>query len=195
MLVVLGLTVLVDLMWAVAVGMVMASLVLVKRLSDMDPATHSPLLDIASHRPWVPELELPAETLKGIYVVEVHGSLFFGNAGPLQRKLGGMKHADGLVFDMTSVRYLDQSGVYALTDLVSELATHDTRVYLAGLHEEPRRILESLGVIPQLIPTARVLESPAAAVSAAAREAVVIPSNAPAAPDAGELEPLASKRA
>jgi SulP family sulfate permease len=193
MLVVLGLTVLVDLMWAVAVGMVMASLVLVKRLSDMDPATHSPLLDIASHRPWVPELEVPAETLKGIYVVELHGSLFFGNAGPLQRKLGGMKKADGLVFDMTSVRYLDQSGVYALTDLVSDLAAHDTRVYLAGLHEEPRRILENLGVIPQVIPQARVLQTPAEAVAAAAREDAVARGADPSASDGGKLELTSSE--
>ena len=52
MIVVLVLTVFVDLMTAVAVGMVMAAMILVKRLSDIDPGTHSPLKDIAAHRPW-----------------------------------------------------------------------------------------------------------------------------------------------
>lgn len=151
MITVFGLTVFVDLMWAVAVGMVMASLILLKRLSDLDPATHSPLVDIAAHRPWIPDLEEPSEVLAGIYVVEMHGSLFFGNAGPLQRKLGGMKSAEAVVLQMKDVPYLDQSGVYALADLIEELQNTDTRVYIAELNDEPQRLLENMGVAPGTI--------------------------------------------
>jgi SulP family sulfate permease len=151
MLTVLGLTVFVDLMWAVAIGMVMASMILLKRLSDIDPATHSPLVDIAAHRPWIPALEAPEEVLAGIYVVEIHGSLFFGNAGPLQRKLGGMKDARAVVLHMGDVRYLDQSGVYALSDLISDMKEAGTEIYFAELHEEPRDLLARLGVTPGVI--------------------------------------------
>ncbi len=111
MITVFVLTVFVDLLWAVAAGMIMASMILLKRLSDIEPATHSPLIDIAAHRPWIPDLEEPQEVLAGIYVVEIHGSLFFGNAGPLQRKLGSMEHARAVVLHMGDVRYVDQSGV------------------------------------------------------------------------------------
>ena len=122
MIVVLFLTVFVDLMTAVAVGMVMAAMILLKRLSDIDPATHSPLRDIASHRPWIPPLEEPEEALDGVYVVELHGSLFFGNAGPLQPKLEGIElKAVAVVLHMGDVRYVDQSGVYMLADLVEGL--------------------------------------------------------------------------
>jgi SulP family sulfate permease len=148
MLTVFGLTVFVDLMWAVAIGMVMASMILLKRLSDIDPATHSPLVDIAAHRPWIPDLEAPEEVLAGIYVVEIHGSLFFGNAGPLQRKLGGMKDARAVVLHMGDVRYLDQSGVYALADLIGEMKEAGTEIYFAELHEEPSDLLARLGVAP-----------------------------------------------
>lgn len=151
MLTVFGLTVFVDLMWAVAIGMVMASMILLKRLSDIDPATHSPLVDIAAHRPWIPDLEVPQEVLAGIYIVEIHGSLFFGNAGPLQRKLGGMKDARAVVLHMGDVRYLDQSGVYALADLVSDMKEAGTDIYVAELHEEPRDLLARLGVAPGAI--------------------------------------------
>ncbi len=82
---VLIMTVFFDLMWAAGVGMVMACLILMKRLSDADPATHSTLLDIAAHRPWIPSLESPGNVPEGIYVVHIHGSLFFGNAGQPNR--------------------------------------------------------------------------------------------------------------
>jgi len=167
MVVVLLLTVFVDLMTAVAVGMVMASILLVKRLSDVDPATHSPLLDIAAHRPWIPDLEVPEEVAKGIYVVELHGSLFFGNAGPLQRKLGRLTEAEVVVLRMHEVRHLDQSGVYALQDLIQELGAAGTSVYLTDLHEEPRDMLSELEVAPGIVPADHVLQTGEEGVAAA----------------------------
>lgn len=167
MVTVFALTVFVDLMWAVAVGMVMAAMILLKRLSDIDPATHSPLVDIAAHRPWIPALEAPDEVLQGVFVVEIHGSLFFGNAGPLQRKLAGAQDADAIVLHMGDVRYLDQSGVYALADLAVDLTAHGTRIYMAELKDEPREILERLGVLPEKIPFDRVFGSAEEAIRAA----------------------------
>ncbi|MEO1934596.1 MAG: SulP family inorganic anion transporter [Myxococcales bacterium] len=169
MLTVFGLTVFVDLMWAVAVGMVMASMILLKRLSDIDPATHSPLLDIAAHRPWIPDLETPEEVLSGIYVVEIHGSLFFGNAGPLQRKLGGMKDARVVVLHMGDVRYLDQSGVYTLADLITEMTEAGTEIYIAELHEEPRDLLTRLGVAPGAVDEDHIFARAEDAIVAAAQ--------------------------
>ena len=139
------------------------------RLSDIDPATHSPLVDIAAHRPWIPKLEEPKEVLAGIYVVEMHGSLFFGNSGPLQRKLGSMEHARSVVLHMGDVRYLDQSGVYALADLITDLRDAGTEVYFAELHEEPRKILANLGVAPGVIPEDHTFERAEDAIREATR--------------------------
>jgi SulP family sulfate permease len=149
--------------------MVMASMVLLKRLSDIDPATHSPLVDIAAHRPWIPDLEAPEEVLAGIYVVEVHGALFFGNAGPLQRKLGGLQHARAIVVHMGDVRYVDQSGVYALADLINDLQNAGTEIYIAELHEEPRDLLARLGVAPGAVDESNIFGSAKDAIVAAAR--------------------------
>jgi SulP family sulfate permease len=169
MITVFALTVFVDLMWAVAAGMVMASMILLKRLSDIEPATHSPLIDIAAHRPWIPDLEEPQEVLAGIYVVEIHGSLFFGNAGPLQRKLGSMEHARAVVLHMGDVRYVDQSGVYMLADLIADVGEDGTEIYIAALHPEPEALLARLGVVPGAIPAERIFAKAEDAVTAATR--------------------------
>jgi len=171
MVAVFGLTVFVDLMWAVAVGMVMASMILLKRLSDIDPATHSPLIDIAAHRPWIPALEAPQEVLSSVYLVEIHGSLFFGNAGPLQRKLGGIENARAIVLHMGDVRYLDQSGVYALADRIEDMQGVGTEIYIAELHEEPRDLLAQLGVAPGNVPASHIFDQAEEAVQAAAHAA------------------------
>ncbi|RMG17070.1 MAG: SulP family inorganic anion transporter [Planctomycetota bacterium] len=168
MLTVLVLTVFVDLLWAVGAGMVMASLILVKRLADMDPATHSPLKDLAAHRPWIPDLEQPGEAMQDVAVVEVHGSLFFGNAGPLRRKLGrawGDRPAKALVLHLGDVQFIDQSGAYALRDLIEELQAHGTLVLLCELKKEPREVLERLKVAPGKIPAEHVVDTAEAAVA------------------------------
>lgn len=167
MLVVLFLTVFVDLMWAVGIGMVMASLILVKRLSDMDPATHSALHDVASHIPGVPDLgDAPSEVLDGVYLLNIHGSLFFGNAGPLQRKAEGITGAQEVIIDFSDVRYLDQSGAYALREIASELQNGGARVWVSGMHEEPRDMLRDLEIVPGLVPPERVFDTLPEAIKA-----------------------------
>ena len=163
------LTVFVDLMWAVAVGMVMAAMILLKRLSDIDPATHSPLLDIASHRPWIPPLEQPEELLKGLFLVEMHGSLFFGNAGPLQRNLEGISsHADAVVVHMGDVRFIDQSGAYALATLIEDLRADDTEVFLAQLRPQVGEQLKKLGILEGVLPEGYTFKRAKDAIEAAA---------------------------
>jgi len=100
-------------------------------------------------------------------VVEVHGSLFFGNAGPLQRKLGPMRDADAIILHMGDVRYLDQSGVYALSDLINDLAEAGTVTYIAELHEEPRDLLARLGVAPGIVAASRIFSTAEEAVRVA----------------------------
>jgi SulP family sulfate permease len=183
MLTVLFVTVFVDLMWAVAIGMVMAAMILLKRLSDIEPATHSPLIDIAAHRPWIPALEAPEKILRGIFVIEVHGALFFGNAGPLQRKIEGanMDEAEAVVLHMGDVRYLDQSGVYVLGDLAQDLQKRGIEVFLADLKREPRELLAKLGVAPGMIPAQKIFQSADDAVREATKHTFRRrdPSNAP----------------
>ena len=182
MLSVFGLTVFVDLLWAVAVGMVMASMILLKRLSDADPATHSPLIDIAAHRPWIPPLEVPAEVSSGIFVVELHGALFFGNAGPLQRKLEALsgREVEAVVLHMGDVRYVDQSGVYAFDDLLHSIKNSGSEVFIAELQPEPQKLIERLSGQFAKMESSRVFEQAADAITAATEFVEAKHSDAPA---------------
>jgi SulP family sulfate permease len=167
MLIVLTLTVFVDLMWAVAIGMVISSLLLVKQLADLSPAKHGSLDEHRDARPDLTPLMLPQQILAGVHLVEMQQVLFFGNAGPMQRMLATLKDADAIVLELHRVTYIDQSGAYAFADLLEDMKRHDTRVYVVGLQSEPELVLRQLDFIPHLVPEDAIFETTAAAVERA----------------------------
>lgn len=157
MLLVLGLTVLVDLMAAVAAGVVLSSLMFVKRVGDRDPATPS---DGTRAVP----VGLP-----GVRALRATQALFFGNAEALRRVLDEVR--DGaLILSLETVEYLDQSAAYALGDAISDLRTRGVRVLLATPRAHAAAaLLTRLGVAPGAVPAEDVFPTLALALDAAAR--------------------------
>lgn len=166
--VVLVMTVFVDLIQAVAAGMVMASLIFVKRMSDQEVAVPTTLGGGAAGGAESYDEDRPHEVLNDIYVVPVSGSLFFGNAQPLQTMIMGLPDARAIILDLSSTPFLDQSAAYAISDLALDLAGKDVTLYLAGLRDEPRRILRLTGIAPGEIPPDHVFKDCKEAVTAAA---------------------------
>lgn len=163
MAVVLLMTVFVDLIQAVGAGMVMASLIFVKRMSDLEVAVPTA---VGTAPP--AEAGGPHEVLEDIYVVPATGSLFFGNAIPLQGLIMGLADARAIVLDLSETPFLDQSAAYAISDVGLDLARKGVKLYICGLRDEPRRILRLTGIAPGEIPDAHVFADCRAAVLAAA---------------------------
>jgi sulfate permease, SulP family len=164
MAVVLGMTVFVDLIQAVAAGMVMACLLFVKRLSDMPPALPTPLDEFQQS---VEEIDVSEEVAQGIYVVHIQSSLFFGNAAPLHEQVAELKDARAIVIDMSLTPLLDQSGAYALSDLAVDLEIRGVKVFLAAIPTQPQRLLTLTGIAPGEIPSDHIRDSVVSAVQAA----------------------------
>jgi SulP family sulfate permease len=59
---------------------------------------------------------------------------------------------------MDSVGYIDQSGLYALEDVLLYLEQHNIHVLLVAPQEQPIVMLESTQLIPALIPEAQIFE-------------------------------------
>ena len=151
LLVALGLTVFSGLIIAVAVGLIMASLIFMKNVADISEqqTALSPLAD----EPWADEIDLPAAYRDRLLVKHVEGPLFFGFARGFlniaSRAAGGRL----LVLRMDRVYLMDQSGAYALQDALVDLKSSGMRVVLVGLPVAQRDILEAIHVIPKLVST------------------------------------------
>ena len=52
---------------------------------------------------------------------------------------------------MENMKYLDQSGLFVLEDILIDLCSKNTKVLLMGLSEQPRYMLENIDIIPDLI--------------------------------------------
>jgi SulP family sulfate permease len=154
MILVLSLTVFVDLLVAVAAGMVLAALLFMKNISDViDHRTQSaPLKDFSRELPWADEGDLVARRGERVFIKHLDGPLFFGFANRFQELVARLPKLEVVVLRMDKVPYMDQSGLYALEEAVIDLTAQGIKVAFTDIHGQPRDLAERIRLIPDLVP-------------------------------------------
>ena len=142
-----ALTVLVDLTVAIAVGVTLASLLFMTRMSEaVQVDTDGHRIDEALEEDIGQRDALPA----GVEVFRIIGPFFFGVAGELldaMRRIGRPPRA--IILRMRRMPFLDASGVAALEEFVHQASAAGTRVILSGLTSQPRSMLAGTGLGPE----------------------------------------------
>lgn len=162
MITVLLLTVFVDLLIAVAVGMVLSALLFMKRISDViEHGTEvASIGNYSKEIPWVDEGDIMKRAADKIYIKHLDGPLFFGTASQLKNMLAQVPASVKVViFRMDRVPYMDQSGLYAIDEVINDLQKRGTKVLLTGLAEQPRDQFERVNMIPQQIPEEQIFDN------------------------------------
>lgn len=156
MILVLLLTVIYGVIAAVAAGMVMAAFVFMKKIADISEqqTTISPLAD----EPWADELDLPAADRDRLLIKHVEGPLFFGFARGFADAASLARSGKLLVLRMERIRFMDQSGAYALHDALVDLKAAGLRILIVGLPVAERDILVALCVVPDIVPEADLFD-------------------------------------
>lgn len=149
MILVLLLTVIYGVIAAVAAGMMVAALVFMKKIADISEqqTTVRPLAD----EPWADEIDLPAADRDRLLIKHVEGPLFFGFARGFADAASLARGAKLLVLRMERIRFIDQSGAYALHDALVDLKAAGLRILIVGLPVAERDILEALRVVPDIV--------------------------------------------
>jgi SulP family sulfate permease len=152
MFIVLLLTVFVDLITAVAVGIVLASLLFVKRMSDLQLANIRLVTkDSAESSLSAQDKAILAEGLGRVVLYHLSGPFSFGAAKGMARRLAAADEYDVLIFDLTDVPFLDSSASLALEDAIRQLQARGKHAFVIGVRHEVGRTLKRLGV-PKLLP-------------------------------------------
>ena len=143
MLVVLLLTVFVDLITAVGVGVVVAALAFVRQVAELQ------LERVANHpqRELLPrEQALIEEAGNRVNVFDFGGPLSFGAAANLGHEVRTHAHDDAfvLILDFSRVPFLDVSSARAIADIVADAKRAGRQVYVAAMREELRKVLSGL---------------------------------------------------
>jgi len=153
MILVLLATVFLDLLTAVGIGMVLAALLFMKKMSDITEARTkvNPLSADDYSASGNGNKEMPANLRQSVYVKKIDGPLFFGFASSFQRILETLPDIRYVIIRMERVPFIDQTGVYALEDAVLSLERRNIQVLLAGLQPQPEDMLEKIHIIPNLV--------------------------------------------
>lgn len=144
MVLVLGLTVFVDLITAVIVGVVLAALAFVRQLAKAQLRSLDGIPGRASNPD---ELKL-LETAKGrIMVFDFGGPLSFGAAADLGHHV--RERASGkvtaMVLDFSRVPFLDVSAARAVETIACDAKRAGKQLYVTGARPEVREVLDALG--------------------------------------------------
>jgi SulP family sulfate permease len=153
MVIVLVLTVFVDLLVAVAAGMVLSSLLFMKKASDLveEGSKAEPLNEFTPEKPWEDEKSINELVGEQIYIKHINGPLFFGASAGFQDMMKTIPDVKVVVIRMCKVPYMDQSGLYAMEDALLELKNKGVEVVFTGLHGQAKDMLERIDIIPDLV--------------------------------------------
>jgi len=150
MLVVLVLSSLWNLVYAVGIGLVIASLLFMKKIGDL--AAESSDVKTLKETPWPDEVDFPEELKGEVFVKHVDGPLFFGTTSNFEQLSKQIPvTAKAVVIRMNKVPYMDQSGLYTMEDVLIDLANQGKTVIMTGLQKQPRYMMERVELIPNLI--------------------------------------------
>ncbi len=155
MLMVMGLTVFVDLIVAVTVGIVAASLLFVKRMSDLQ------LGSVRGGHADAPltkrEKKILARYGDSIMYYHMSGPMGFGSAKGLTRRVAVGSDFKVLVLDLTEVPFVDTSASMAIEEILVKADEQGLDVLLIGLVPQVRSVLDRLGVT-KIIPADHVFD-------------------------------------
>ncbi len=154
MIIVLVLTVFVDLLIAVAAGMVLSSLLFMKKASDLveEGSKAEALKDFTPEKPWEDEKGITNYVGDQVYIKHINGPLFFGASAGFQDMMKAIPDVKVLIVRMCKVPYVDQSGLYAMEEALLELKKKNVTIAFTGLYGQAKDMFEHIDIVPDLVP-------------------------------------------
>ena len=159
MLVVLVLSSVWNLVYAVGIGLVIASLMFMKKMGDLT-GERSNIKSLQKEKAWDDEIDFPSNLKEEVYIKHIKGPLFFGSTSNFQLLASQIPEtAKVVIIRMDRMSYIDQSGLYAMEDVLVELVKREVKVVLVDILEQPRYMLERIDIIPDLVPQEQIFKT------------------------------------
>ena len=141
------LTVFVDLLVAVGIGMVLSSFFFMQRMGE--------LVDQQSKSGDINEIEkklkIPESIKNRIMVYELDGPLFYGFSDQFKEQAEAIIGKDAVIINMSQVPYIDASGTYVLEEVIKNFKDKKVEVILVGVKDHIFKQFEEFKVIPNTL--------------------------------------------
>lgn len=152
MIVVLSFTVFYDLLFAVAIGLIIAALYFMKSMADIVEQETSHERTDGIIKKMISTFDNPVEFREKVSIMSLNGPMFFGFASRFQEKINALPDTvKAVVFDFSNVLYLDQSGAYTLRDAIKILKEKGINTIFSDAHDFKLKMFKGIQVIPDLV--------------------------------------------
>ena len=156
MLIVLVLTVAVDVITAVGVGVVLASLAFVKQMADLQgdsirAVTHPEQGAMLDDQ----ERESFQQCQGQALLLHMSGLISFGAANELTRRLAGASSARVLIIDLGDVPAMDGSAALAIEEIIERATVNQQVVVMSGMSYAVARLFSEMGTLEKIRETHR----------------------------------------
>ena len=157
MAVVLLLSVFWNLVYAVGIGLLLACLFFMKKMGDL--AKNNSKVGLISNEKEF-EKNISEKSKENVFIKHINGPLFFGFTSEFAKIANTIpKTASVIIIDMEKVPYIDQSGLFALEDVILDLDKKDIKIIMAGIQSQPMQLMKTIGILGELIPKERIFKS------------------------------------
>ena len=122
-------TVFVDLLTAVGIGMVIACFLFMMRAGEIIENQYGGrtlAAEFDKNEPWEDEKDLPEDVIKQVYIQRLNGPVFFGSI-------------------------TDQSGAYAMETAIKDMQAKGIEVFMTLIQPQPNAIMHKTHIIPTLV--------------------------------------------
>jgi len=151
MLVVLGLTVFVNVITAVGVGVVLASLAFVKEMAEVQMSAIRTLNDPAHERVFDEDTaQLFRAYRDRLMFLHLSGLISFGAANELTRRFATVGEYEVLIIDLLDVPRVDGSAALALEEVIQRAHEEHKHVIIVGMTFHVARLLGRLGTLDRV---------------------------------------------
>lgn len=158
MLIVLLLSTFWDLIYAVGIGLVIASLMFMKKIGDLTAARSD--VKTLKEESWADEKDFPMNLVEEVFIKHIKGPLFFGSTSDFQAlSLQIPDTAKTVIMRLGRMQYMDQSGLYAMEDMLLNLKKKNVEVLFVNLLEQPKYMMERIDIIPDFIPKEHIFKN------------------------------------
>ena len=137
-----ALTVIFDLVIAIEVGILLAAILFMKRMSDVTEVEGWKYIDDEDDPDSISLREVPKKTL----VYEISGPMFFAAADKIMQ-ISLNEKDNCLILRMRSVSAIDATAMHRLEELLEKCKKHDITLILSHVNEQPMSVMQKANFI------------------------------------------------
>jgi SulP family sulfate permease len=168
---VIALTVFVDLIAAVGIGLFVANVMTITRLSELQTDNVKAVTD-----PYDTDLELSTHEKQllqsaggNVMLLHMKGTIIFGASRAITRKKSQAEDCRALIVDIEDVVHLGVSTAIALEEIILDMTRTGRPVYIVARSGQPLRRLEKMGLLKK-IPAEHIVDTRIVALERLAKD-------------------------